>query len=230
MRDFRDAKVMAHALRHALKDRAIETSHSEALELIARTFGYDNWNILSAKIEAAERSPVAAKPDVPQPLRCSFCGKSQHDVRKLIAGPGVYVCDACVEVCLDVIRKEGKFDQVFGPLKPDEGSGNPSRPGVFELARGTSSEELAECAEYGRKGVERSRFMLQAIERRLAMREGDDPARDAILASPGFAFLRGKSRAELLTLQQNSRNELRRYDEALRIATTVIAERGEQAG
>lgn len=230
MRDFRDAKVMAHALRHALKDRAIETSHSEALELIARTFGYDNWNILSAKIEAAERSPVAAKPDVPQPLRCSFCSKSQHDVRKLIAGPGVYICDKCVEVCLDVIGEEGKFDKVFGPLKPDAGSGDSSCPGALELARGTSNEELAECAEHGRKGLKRSRFMLQAIARRLAMREGDDPARDAILALPGLAFLQGKSRAELLTLQQNSQNELRRYEEALRITTTVIAERGEQAG
>ena len=122
------------------------------------------------------------------------------------------------------------FDQVFGLLKPDEGSGDPSRPSALELARGTSSEELAECAEHGRKGVERSRFMLKAIERWLAMREGDDPARDAILALPGFAFFRGKSRAELLTLQQNSQNELRRYEEALRIATTVIAERGEPAG
>jgi hypothetical protein len=238
MRDFRDAKVMAHALRHALKDRAIETSDSESLELIAKAFGYDNWNILSAKIEAAARAndlPALARvgapeSEAPQPLRCSFCSKSQHDVRKLIAGPGVYICDECVELCLDVIREEGKFDKVFGLLKPDDGSGDPSRPGAFELARGASSEELAEYAEHGRKGAERSRFMLQAIERRLAMREGDDPARDAILGLPGYAFLRGKPRAELLTLQQNSRNHLRRYEEALRIAATVLAERGEQAG
>jgi hypothetical protein len=54
MRDFRDAKVMARALRDALKARAVETTHAEALELIAKAFGYDNWNILSAKIEAAE--------------------------------------------------------------------------------------------------------------------------------------------------------------------------------
>jgi hypothetical protein len=53
MRDFRDAKVMAHALRDALNSKAVETTHSEALELIAKAFGYDNWNILSAKIEAA---------------------------------------------------------------------------------------------------------------------------------------------------------------------------------
>jgi hypothetical protein len=54
MRDFRDAKVMARALRDALKAKAVETTHTEALELIAKAFGYDNWNILSAKIEAAE--------------------------------------------------------------------------------------------------------------------------------------------------------------------------------
>jgi hypothetical protein len=230
MRDFRDAKAMAQGLRHALQSRAVETTHSESLELIAKAFGYDNWNILSAKIEAAERAAVAPEPEAPQPLHCSFCSKSQHDVRKLIAGPGVYICDKCVEVCLDVIRAEGKFDKVFAPLKPDEGSRDPSRPGASELARGTSNEELAEYAEHGRKGVERTRFMLQAIERRPAMRKGDDPTRDAILALPGLAFLQGKSHAELLTLQRNSQNELRRYEEALRIATTVLAERGEQAG
>jgi hypothetical protein len=57
MRDFRDAKVMARALRDALKTKAIETTHAEALELIAKAFGYKNWNILSAKIEAAEPKP-----------------------------------------------------------------------------------------------------------------------------------------------------------------------------
>ena len=39
-------------------------------------------------------------------LRCSFCGKSQHEVRKLIAGPSVYICDECVELCNDIIREE----------------------------------------------------------------------------------------------------------------------------
>ncbi len=41
-------------------------------------------------------------------LYCSFCGKSQHEVRKLIAGPSVYVCDECVELCNDIIREEVK--------------------------------------------------------------------------------------------------------------------------
>ena len=39
-------------------------------------------------------------------LRCSFCGKSQHEVRKLIAGPSVFICDECVELCNDIIREE----------------------------------------------------------------------------------------------------------------------------
>ncbi len=39
-------------------------------------------------------------------LYCSFCGKSQHEVKKLIAGPSVYVCDECVELCNDIIRDE----------------------------------------------------------------------------------------------------------------------------
>ena len=39
-------------------------------------------------------------------LHCNFCGKSQHEVRKLIAGPSVYICDECVELCNDIIREE----------------------------------------------------------------------------------------------------------------------------
>ena len=41
-------------------------------------------------------------------LYCSFCGKSQHEVRKLIAGPTVFICDECVELCNDIIREEIK--------------------------------------------------------------------------------------------------------------------------
>ncbi len=41
-------------------------------------------------------------------LYCSFCGKSQHEVRKLIAGPTVFICDECVELCVDIIREESK--------------------------------------------------------------------------------------------------------------------------
>ena len=54
-------------------------------------------------------------------LYCSFCGKSQHEVRKLIAGPTVFICDECVELCMDIIREETKSTG----LKSSEGVPTP---------------------------------------------------------------------------------------------------------
>ena len=54
-------------------------------------------------------------------LYCSFCGKSQHEVRKLIAGPTVFICDECVELCMDIIREENKTST----LKSDDGVPTP---------------------------------------------------------------------------------------------------------
>jgi len=54
-------------------------------------------------------------------LYCSFCGKSQHEVRKLIAGPTVFICDECVELCMDIIREETKTSG----LKASEGVPTP---------------------------------------------------------------------------------------------------------
>jgi hypothetical protein len=51
-------------------------------------------------------------PDDSQPvLRCSFCDKSQNDVRKLIAGPSVFICDECVSVCEDIIADDARFSK-----------------------------------------------------------------------------------------------------------------------
>ena len=61
--------------------------------------------------------------DAKNTLYCSFCGKSQHEVRKLIAGPTVFICDECVELCMDIIREEAKAgvvksgDQVATPAE-----------------------------------------------------------------------------------------------------------------
>ncbi|MEE9389085.1 MAG: ATP-dependent Clp protease ATP-binding subunit ClpX [Paracoccaceae bacterium] len=54
-------------------------------------------------------------------LYCSFCGKSQHEVRKLIAGPTVFICDECVELCMDIIREETKSSG----LKTEDGVPTP---------------------------------------------------------------------------------------------------------
>jgi hypothetical protein len=67
MRDFRDAKLMAKTLRQALADRGLSLTHSETLEIVARQFGLDQWNILSARIDEAgtERSGIGIKPPIP---------------------------------------------------------------------------------------------------------------------------------------------------------------------
>lgn len=48
-------------------------------------------------------------------LTCSFCGKSQEEVKKLIAGPAVYICDECIELCNDIIAEEMRMDDALGP-------------------------------------------------------------------------------------------------------------------
>jgi ATP-dependent Clp protease ATP-binding subunit ClpX len=50
--------------------------------------------------------PRSTTPDGPEQLKCSFCGKSQRHVKKLIAGPGVYICDECIDLCNDIVEDE----------------------------------------------------------------------------------------------------------------------------
>jgi ClpX C4-type zinc finger/Glyoxalase superfamily protein len=177
MRDFRDAEAMASALRDALKAMAIETTHSEALELIAKAFGYENWNVLSAKIEVAEPmarglrdalnakavdgvaleliagafgyeswNDLSAKIKAAEPcvgnehtssaetqddrlycLYCAFCGKSPHEVRKLIAGPTAFICDECVDLCTGIIEPEDDLE-LFRLIKANEENGTTDYP------------------------------------------------------------------------------------------------------
>ena len=60
-------------------------------------------------------------------LYCSFCGKSQHEVRKLIAGPTVFICDECVELCMDIIREENKSSLIKSSV------GVPTPMEIFEV-------------------------------------------------------------------------------------------------
>jgi hypothetical protein len=224
MRDFRDAKAMAHALRDALKVKAVETTHSECLELIAKAFGYDNWNILAAKIDAAAPARSAerahssapaepAEPAEPPTLYCSFCSKSQHDVRQLIAGPGVYICDECVVLCTDFVED------------PDDEDLLRLLQGDAEAARAMSTEELAHYVERGRKGVERSRLILQCIERTLAVRDGEMPGHDDVLALSRFAYLKHMTPEGLVALKQKAQHQLKRYEDGLRASSTALGAR-----
>jgi ATP-dependent Clp protease ATP-binding subunit ClpX len=62
---------------------------------------------------------MSEKPGSEKLLYCSFCGKSQHEVRKLIAGPSVFICDECIELCNDIIREESQGDQGARGAKSD---------------------------------------------------------------------------------------------------------------
>jgi hypothetical protein len=223
MRDFRDAKAMARALRDALKAKAVETTHSECLELIAKAFGYENWNVLAAKVDAAQSgaldarvlSAAGAKTSKPSnALYCSFCGKSQHEVRKLIAGPTVFICDECVGLCNGIIENEEILDLFSVERAP-----------VADL-RGKSAEELVSNVLRAKKHVERWRLALEQIKRKLSMKNGEVPAEGDVLASPGFAYLRNKTRDELVALEQRHERALKGYEDAQRSAATLIGEDG----
>jgi hypothetical protein len=211
MRDFRDAKAMAHLLRDALKAKAIQTTHSESLELIAKAFGYDNWNILSARIDS-QNSSAATSPQNQTPqeklLYCSFCGKSQHEVHKLIAGPAVFICDECIDLCVDIVD-----EQLLRLTEGDETS-----------ARAMSTERLQHYVEHATKGAERNRLALQRIESMIAYAD-NVPAIDDSAMPPSSSPFRNKTAEELRVMQKHSLDQLKRYEQAMRTATPIINER-----
>jgi len=73
-------------------------------------------------------------------LRCSFCKKSQDEVRKVIAGPTVFICDECVEVCLDIILDDTRFRE-----------GPPGPPDQRQLSLATKSGGVGACSLCGKR-------------------------------------------------------------------------------
>ena len=65
-------------------------------------------SICTVRLRGEEKgsAPVARIGDGGDLLKCSFCGKSQKQVKKLIAGPGVYICDECIDLCNEIIEEE----------------------------------------------------------------------------------------------------------------------------
>ena len=84
-------------------------------------------------------------------LYCSFCGKSQHEVRKLIAGPTVFICDECVELCMDIIKEENKSSLVKhqdGVPSPKEIIALKERLNkIYSKHTGKSVNEISEALE-----------------------------------------------------------------------------------
>jgi Glyoxalase superfamily protein/ClpX C4-type zinc finger len=129
MRTYNDARATAKLLRASLAARRVLLSHSACLEIVAKQFGFADWNTFSAKLDLGSGS--LAQPDhsksalqpahqngarrmsrtaAPEQLSCSFCGKSQHEVRSLIEGACrnrgisqcIFICDECVEFCAQI--------------------------------------------------------------------------------------------------------------------------------
>lgn len=63
---------------------------------------------------------MSKKKDTPQNVKCSFCGKSQETVNRIVAGPGVYICDECVSVCQNIIENDSYNEEEFGYTLQDE--------------------------------------------------------------------------------------------------------------
>jgi ATP-dependent Clp protease ATP-binding subunit ClpX len=79
-------------------------------------------------------------------LYCSFCGKSQHEVRKLIAGPTVFICDECVELCMDIIREENKTSLVKSRDGVPDAAGNPQGPRRLRRSARTTPKKVLSVA------------------------------------------------------------------------------------
>ena len=56
---------------------------------------------------------MAKKTTTPKTVKCSFCGKAQENVKKIIAGPGVYICDECIAICRNIIEDGDYEEEVF---------------------------------------------------------------------------------------------------------------------
>ena len=143
MRDFRDAKAMAQSLRQALNARNITISHSDSLELIAKSFGYDNWNILVAKIDDRPAAALGEQINDPPTIHCSFCGKPQDEVKRIIAGAGGFICDECTR---DV---SAHFDdeELLGAMKTADRDGiDPYQPVAAILSR-WGEGQLDQCRQ-----------------------------------------------------------------------------------
>jgi hypothetical protein len=159
MRDYRDAKTMAKGLRRSLADLGTDLTHSQSLELIAQAFGFDNWNILAAKIEAARPALAADKQLTDETLHCGFCKKSQHDVKLLIAGPDTFICNECVAICDDVIED----NEVERHLKQPAPDADPVTALEAYLA-GRSSQQMTDYLERAEKRIAEQQQSMDDID------------------------------------------------------------------
>ena len=210
MRDYHHAKAMAHTLREALIAKSLTLSQSESLELVACILGFRDWNVLSAKIEA-ERAPPSkggektAQKDAPHTVFCSFCGKSQHEVVKMIAGPDVSICDACVSLCDDVLDSE---DPTFSGI-------------TREALLGKTSEELFLLKAKVGRGLSTARKVHEAIK--ALSQDGSEHQADG---NPQVRFYLRKSPDERRAYADEAERRVATLERAMTVVTEALQQRG----
>ena len=218
MRDYRNAKVMAQTLRDDLSEKSFTLSHSESLELVARMLGFRDWNVLAARIEAEHSSRPAeagaVEGNAAPPRSCAFCGKTEHEVAKLIAGPTAFICAGCVELCADVLidndpglapltreQLEWKSEEELILLKARIGR-NLSRAQknrdaiarhIQSAPSASEATPAAPVAYYLRKSPEERRAHLREIESRIGAMERGLAMADELLGRHAMARPRNDS-------------------------------------
>jgi hypothetical protein len=137
--------------------------------------------------------------------------------------PSGFVCDECVWLCNDIID-DNEFSRL---LEADEELGDRSYPAALEYLRGKSTDQLTRYVEGRQKGAERWRVELQQVKRMLAMRDDEVVPATDVLATPRFAFLKSRTKEDLLALQHKLDRRLKRYEDVQPIVATVVGERGQ---
>lgn len=230
MRDYRDAKTMAQALRKGLAAQDVSLTHSQSLELIAQAFGLDNWNILAAKIEAERLSRPQPAPTSSgmKTLYCSFCGKSQYAVQTLIAGPDVFICNECNELC-DGILFDAKLGRAIGEALALPGA-DPTAA-VADVLMGYGDDQLLTLRKSNTNWSEHIEWAMRAAAARL---DGGEPPgpwphdADAAERRPGWRSdpLARKSDEEVAQQRATLAAQLPRVRERLLLIERVLEERG----
>ena len=227
MRDFRDAKVMAMSLRQALTDQSVTLTHSQSLELIAKAFALDNWNILAAKIEAEPREEPAQLEPVTdkKTIYCSFCGKSQHEVRAMIAGPTVFICNGCVELCDSILLDKAVAAEIDAAKvkRPDADL----MLVTSDALQSWSDERLRACQASFANWLDHIEWSLRQASAALERKPGEVWQPDPKSSQRGWNRdpLAGKSREEILAQKQGFERERLRVRERAELVTKVLAAR-----
>jgi hypothetical protein len=226
MRDFRDAKAMAHSLRQALTAKTTSITHSESLELIAKAFGLDNWNILAARIEAARPAADMAPANGAKTLHCSFCGKSQHEVEALIAGPTVHICNECVGLCDNILE-----DQAIDKTLRESPAGDPVAA-ITEILRPKGDDQLQAYKVGAQSWRDHLVWSLQQSAEAVARLEtGAAWTPDARSKARGWTRdpLAGKSRGEIEAHSAALEVRLAHVENRLRATDALLEERARGA-